>query len=631
MFKVSFLLYLFVVPLHLLVTAQSNGADSIIRLLGKSGEDTVKVNHYRNISGILKFADPAQAIVYGQQGVTLAKKLGFDNGTAGCYLNISTAYIYSDVLDSALLYLDTALIYARKVGDDNRLGLAYLNRADIYRQQQNFTQSLKDCDTALSYADKANNDDVRARVNQTIGAIYYQQETYLPSIPFFDKALALYRKTNNMRMTAAMHNNLALIYKSIKDFQKALVFAGDAIRITDSLKDETNLSIFNGNLCDIYIDMGNYKEAEKYADKAFNYAVKQNNEKLMAIARHFQGDIYAKQKRITEAIAVLEKALPVFQKLDATDRIYSTGDLLAEVYALQGNHEKAYEYMRISKMANDSLVKWRYDDGIIAMQTKFQVKEKDSEIQLLAKDKELQQQKLQRQRLLMFGAGIIFLLALLGGWLFINRNKLKQRMQELELRNQIAADLHDEVGSSLSSIHMLSQMATKGSEGSNKDILLRMSNNAKETMDKMGDIVWMIKAGETEAASLRQRMERFAYEISSSKNIELLMDLDDLDKAKFTMEQRKNIYLIFKEAVNNAVKYADTAKLEVKVALRHKELVMQVCDFGKGFDSSLVSKGNGLSNMQHRAKELNGTIQLHSQTDAGTTIVLTIPVAILSQ
>lgn len=625
MFKVSFLLYLFVVPLHLLVKAQSNEADSIIRLLGKSGEDTVKVNHYRNISGILKFADPAQAIVYGQQGVILAKKLGFDNGTAGCYLNISTAYIYSDVLDSALLYLDTALIYVRKVGDDNRLGLAYLNRADIYRQQQNFTQSLKDCDTALSYADKANNDDVRARVNQTIGSIYYQQETYLPSIPFFDKALALYRKTNNMRMTAAMHNNLALIYKSIKDFQKALVFAGDAIRITDSLKDETNLSIFNGNLCDIYIDMGNYKEAEKYADKAFNYAVKQNNKKLMAIARHFQGDIYAKQKRITEAIAVLEKALPVFQKLDATDRIYTTGDLLAEVYALQGNYEKAYEYMRISKMANDSLVKWRYDDGIIAMQTKFQVKEKDSEIQLLAKDKELQQQKLQRQRLLMFGAGIIFLLALLGGWLFINRNKLKQRMQELELRNQIAADLHDEVGSSLSSIHMLSQMASSGN-AAYQEILARMSSNAKETMDKMGDIVWMIKPGETEAGSLQQRMERFAYEMGGSKNIEVALELDSLGKVKLSMEQRKNIYLIFKEAVNNAAKYADTVKLEVTITVQHKELILRVKDFGKGFDSHLIKKGNGLDNMQHRAKELHGAIQVSSEAGVGTTILLTIPV-----
>ena len=77
----------------------------------------------------------------------------------------------------------------------------------------------------------------------------------------------------------------------------------------------------------------------------------------------------------------------------------------------------------------------------------------------------------------------------------VSRYRLRNRMKELELRNRIAADLHDEVGSSLSSIHMLSQIATQqeGDGTKQNDILTRMSNNAKETMEKMGDIVWMIK------------------------------------------------------------------------------------------------------------------------------------------
>ena len=221
----------------------------------------------------------------------------------------------------------------------------------------------------------------------------------------------------------------------------------------------------------------------------------------------------------------------------------------------------------------------------------------------------------------------VALLILVGAWMLINRNRLKQRMKELELRNQIAADLHDEVGSSLSSIHMLSQMATQqGNESTHKDILARMSSNAKETMDKMGDIVWMIKPGETEAVSLKQRMERFAYEIGSSKNIEIQMQLDELEKIKLTMEQRKNIYLIFKEAMNNAVKYSGTEKIEVTASLTNKELILQLKDFGKGFDSNIVKKGNGLDNMQHRAKELNGKLAIESNINTGTNITLVVPV-----
>lgn len=199
-------------------------------------------------------------------------------------------------------------------------------------------------------------------------------------------------------------------------------------------------------------------------------------------------------------------------------------------------------------------------------------------------------------------------------------------MKELELRNQIAADLHDEVGSSLSSIHMLSQMASqRGDDVVHKDILSRMSSNAKETMDKMGDIVWMIKPGEAEAANLKQRMERFAYEISSSKNISLQLSVDELEKLKLTMEQRKNIWLIFKEAVNNAVKYSGTDKMEISSRTEGKELLLLVKDFGKGFDTGVIKKGNGLDNMQQRAADLQADLLVDSVAGEGTRVALRLP------
>jgi signal transduction histidine kinase len=271
-------------------------------------------------------------------------------------------------------------------------------------------------------------------------------------------------------------------------------------------------------------------------------------------------------------------------------------------------------------------MKQKYNDETAQLETAFRVSQKDKEIALLGKDQLLQKQRLREQTALAIAAIIIAVLALAGIWLAINRNKLRQRMKELQLRNQIAADLHDEVGSSLSSIHMLSQMATQdGNERTHKDILQRMSSNAKETMDKMGDIVWMIKPGETEAGSLKQRMERFAYEICSPKNIEIKMELQELDKLKLTMEQRKNIYLVFKEAVNNAVKYSGTSKMEVSATLVNNTFILEVKDFGKGFESSIIKKGNGLDNMQHRAKELHAALEIDSVLSRGTTLKMTMP------
>jgi signal transduction histidine kinase len=261
------------------------------------------------------------------------------------------------------------------------------------------------------------------------------------------------------------------------------------------------------------------------------------------------------------------------------------------------------------------------------MEEQYRVEKKEKEITLLKKDKELQQQKLQRRGLLMIGSAVLAILVIFGTWLLMNRNKLRQQMKELELRNRIAADLHDEVGSSLSSIHMLSQMASQpGNEKTNIDILQRMSNNAKETMEKMGDIVWMIKPGETDAGSLKQRMERFAYEIGSTKNIAVTINLGDLEKVKFTMQQRKNIYLIFKEAMNNAVKYSGTAKIDITALLQNHNMQLQVKDLGTGFDRAIIKKGNGLDNMQYRAKELGAEIEIESGVEKGTAVILKIPV-----
>lgn len=611
-----------------IVHSQNNNLDSLMNELGKAKADTGKVNLLAAICRQVRFTDPEKAIVYGKEGYTLSKKLGFDRGTAACYLNVSTAYSYAGSLDTALLYLDTALGFAHKAKDLKKLGLAYLNRADMYRQKQNYKQALLDCDTAISFADKANDDDVRARVSQTFGSIYYRQQAYDQSIIYFDKAIALYRKTGNMRMSASVLNNLGLIYKELKDYPKSAAATLEAIRITDSLKDLTNLSFFNSNMADVYFLTKEYATAIQYVDKAIQYASLQQHEMDMAAAWSMKGHIYTAQKKYAEALPYLLSAQTIFARSGSPDDIQNNADMLAESYAGTGNFVKAYEYLRISKKTADSLAVEKYNEDIAAMQTKFKVDEKDREIQLLAKNKELQQQKLREKNVYIIASAAVAILALLGIWLAVNRYRLQQQMKELQLRNQIAADLHDEVGSSLSSIHMLSQMATGKADVSEgqKNILNKMSSNAKETMDRMSDIVWMIKPGETDASGLSERMQRFAEEICSSRNIILSADLAALETVKLSMEQRKSIYLIFKEAMNNAVKYSGTGSISISAAVQNKQLLLSVKDYGKGFNEAELVRGNGLDNMYNRAKESGGSLDIDSGVEKGTAITLRIPV-----
>jgi tetratricopeptide (TPR) repeat protein len=152
------LLTLFVISAH----SQFN-VDSLRNELITAKEDTNKVILYRMLAGIVGNSNPVEAVEYGKNGLKLGKKLKWEKGVAGCYLNVAAAFGFKGHLDSAMLYIDSAIVSSTIVGDPTRLALAYLNRADYYMQMRNFKQSLINCDSAWRYAELANNNDRRAR------------------------------------------------------------------------------------------------------------------------------------------------------------------------------------------------------------------------------------------------------------------------------------------------------------------------------------------------------------------------------------------------------------------------------------------------------------------------------------
>ena len=606
--------------------SQKINIDSVKTELANAKEDTNKVILYRILAGTLRLSNPTEGLRYGKEGVALGKKLGFDKGTAGCYLNLSACYNNLGKLDSGLNYVDTAIYYSHKAGDPNRLALVYLNRADFYMQLQNFDQSLRNCDTSLKYAELANSDDRRARVLQTFGSVYFFQKLYDQSADYYNRANVLYKKINNLQMSAIALNNLALVHKNTGDYKSAADNLQQAITIADSLNDQSNLSMYHGTLSDVYLRVGNYALAEKYANTSMQYAQKIKNDITIGNAWENLGQVYLKQGRNTEAINALTNSYTIFKKLGDDDKINTTAGILAEAYASTGNYAKAYEFQNISRVANDTIVKHRYDDDIAAMQTRFKVEEKDKEILLLDENRQLQEQKLNQQKILLITSIVIAVLALVGITLLVGRYRLRQRMKELQLRNEIAADLHDEVGSSLSSIHMLSEMASSNSlhDPSQKEILNKVSGYTKETMEKMGDIVWMIKP--TSQEGLKERMHRFLHEMCNSRNINCSFESDRLSQLKLNMHQRKGLYLVFKEAVNNAAKYSEAKNIKVSINEINQKLNMVIKDDGKGFNAVATKNGNGIDNMQNRAKELGGETKIQSVPGNGTTVSFTMPV-----
>jgi len=200
-----------------------------------------------------------------------------------------------------------------------------------------------------------------------------------------------------------------------------------------------------------------------------------------------------------------------------------------------------------------------------------------------------------------------------------------------KLRNNVARDLHDDMGSTLSTINILSSMAKSKI---NTDVIKaneyisKITDNSQRMMEAMDDIVWSIKPSNDSMHRVIARMREFATNVLESKEIELDFFADEsLYDIKLNMQARRDLFLIFKEAVNNAAKYSKASKVTIHIRPENKKLLLLVKDDGKGFDVQHADEGNGLGNMQKRADSLMGILVIKSKDGEGTEIKLSIPSA----
>lgn len=234
-------------------------------------------------------------------------------------------------------------------------------------------------------------------------------------------------------------------------------------------------------------------------------------------------------------------------------------------------------------------------------------------------DKELTQRALEEQKAL-------------NQWKDIERMRaiLDTRNEE---RNRIARELHDEIGSSLSSIHIFSDVSEKYLEldpPKAKDMVQKVKATSLKVMDTMSDLVWAINADTDSTLSLIRRIRQFAMNILDAKNIQLELVADkSVESLILKTEAKKNIFLFLKEAINNSAKYSEADILRIRIHLLDERLCLEISDNGKGFDPQMVN-GNGLKNLRTRCEELKGSFQLDSVVGKGTTIVTQLPLTNIS-
>jgi signal transduction histidine kinase/streptogramin lyase len=229
----------------------------------------------------------------------------------------------------------------------------------------------------------------------------------------------------------------------------------------------------------------------------------------------------------------------------------------------------------------------------------------------------------------------LLVVLLSGGILFyLHRLRLQKLLHIEKVRNRLARDLHDEMGSTLSTINILSNIALQQKtldEEKNKQYLNTISQSTHQMMEAMDDIVWSINPVNDSIGKIVARMKETAGSVLEPQHIEYNIDSDPsvLD-LPLSMESRREIFLIFKEALNNIVKYAQCSQVTVGLKRKGAELILTIADDGVGFEQPLSGstvRGNGLRNMQMRAGNLKASLTVDSEPGKGTTIKFSLPIA----
>jgi ligand-binding sensor domain-containing protein len=205
-------------------------------------------------------------------------------------------------------------------------------------------------------------------------------------------------------------------------------------------------------------------------------------------------------------------------------------------------------------------------------------------------------------------------------------NRINQILLLQKIRNKIASDLHDDIGSTLNSISVYSEVAKKD-PSQQKFALDMIGESSRKVIEGMSDIVWSINPENDGFDKIILRMRSLSYNMMKAKKIDFTFRADEaLNQIKLPMEMRRNFYLIFKEAMNNLVKYSQATRASVSITHDNHEVTCIIRDDGIGFDVSAKYNGNGLNNIRKRANEIDARLNIESENGKGTNIELSMKI-----
>ena len=556
------------------------------------------------------------------KAIRLQEKAEDIGGLATATNNLATVYAKLGNNEKAIEYAREAVLMREKMGNIQGLSISYENLSRFY-WPVSLDSASKYQQAAMKYAEKSGVKSLMIRSYDNLSVLMDKQRKKPEALAYIRKSIALARELNDKAGLAGKCRWAALLCGDLKDTIAMQAYFSESFNLSVELKNKTLLRDLYGTKSSYYSKINDFKNAFDNLKKYYAYRdslisdetatniaeleTRYETEKKDNEITRLNSDQKIKQLQIEKQNALLAGNLLEAQKKESEIELLSNAKELQELRIKQQD-EQLEKQMLLAK-------------------------NNEQQLQLSEKEKQLQQKQLKSSAVLRnFILGGMVLLLLLGYFMF-NRYQLKRKIQEqealLSIRNNIAKDLHDEIGSTMTSIKILSEVSEKNlhkDQLKTSSFLQKITEQSAAVQQGISDIVWSVKPENDKIENMVIRMREYVAQTLESKNIQTVINIDEqvLNKT-LDMNQRRDFFLIFKEAVNNIAKYANASEVQVRLEKKKDDLLMTITDNGKGFDNSRETSSSGLKNMKARAMALKGNLDIFSGIGEGSEIILTIP------
>ena len=647
-------------------------AKSAISILENLSLDKGKLNrkseseiYYHLAKNLRLISENEKALLMAEKAIEGAKVLEKGQKLLGSSYLIKGILLNSKGDDRALEFMHSS----RDVHQENNHKIEYAeaikNIGLFHKQRSNYDRALSFYEEYLEIAKSIVNQKMLAVGFNNIGTVHHSKGEYDLALENYVASLKIKEKIGNKRSLSIAYHNVGSIKSYLNDFEGAEIDFRRSLKFSEEV-DFKRLTGYNYmKIGSSFHERGNIKEALQWHQKALELAEKTDNKKLVIDTKinigedllangeykkaidmlrqaHSEAKAYGRKSAAGAAlnsIAVAFFEIGRQENLDGKPKLVDLGatenieNLLLEsveiafeinnsknienaLLALQTFYREIKNYKKEAIFAEqllqyrDSLFSKIKLEAVSKWETKYETSEKEKEIILLQKEKEIQEaQAALTQNRFIIGFVSLFLLGGIGLMYFYYQNQIERAEQMAAIRNKISSDLHDDVGSILTGLAMQTEVMAMTAKEADKPKLERIGKLSRNAMGRMRDTVWAIDSRKDKIENLIDRMREFAAETLVPKNFSYDFEIENIDESKIIpADKRQNIYLIYKEAVTNIIKHSNGDRVDIILKNKGNELILKIRDNGAVAEKTYKTTGLGISNIERRAKQLGGSV-----------------------